>query len=582
MKRSKSILGIAVVVSSVVLIVAGVIAHRSVQILADTSDEVVRSKELELDLERLLSSVRDAETGQRGYIVTGSEDYLFPYDKALSEIESRLHAVESRMRARDDSVDELQSLRGLVSVKLEELARSIELQRSGHREEAIGLVRSNAGKSAMDAIRALIGERVLIEQRNVERLMALERDARDATLRSSISVSVLAILLMIVLAYVVRRDSARLRLSEERLATTLRSIGDAVIATDERGKVTMVNPIAERLTGWRQPDARDKPLEEIFRIVNEHTRETVESPVAKVLRVGGIVGLANHTVLIHRAGYETAIEDSGAPILDDAGAITGVVLVFRDATEERAAKNALLLADRKKDEFLATLAHELRNPLAPIRQAAALATHPDTTPEQVRWSHAVIARQTAHMARLLDDLLDVSRITRGRLEVRRARVALRTMVDAAVETARPAIDAGKHTLTIALPSEPLMLDADALRISQVLANLLTNAAKYTEHHGTISLSAGHVGNEVVIRVIDNGIGLAPADLPRVFEMFAQVKPTLDRKEAGLGIGLALSRALVELHGGTIEGRSEGLGKGTEFTVRLQLASSEKEEASPVT
>ena len=582
MKRSKSILGIAVVVSSVVLIVAGVIAHRSVQILADTSDEVARSKELELDLERLLSSVRDAETGQRGYIVTGSEDYLFPYDKALSEIESRLHAVESRMRARDDSVDELQSLRGLVSVKLEELARSIELQRSGHREEAIGLVRSNAGKSAMDAIRALIGERVLIEQRNVERLMALERDARDATLRSSISVSVLAILLMIVLAYVVRRDSARLRLSEERLATTLRSIGDAVIATDERGKVTMVNPIAERLTGWRQPDARDKPLEEIFRIVNEQTRETVESPVAKVLREGGIVGLANHTVLIHRAGYETAIEDSGAPILDDAGAITGVVLVFRDATEERAAKNALLLADRKKDEFLATLAHELRNPLAPIRQAAALATHPDTTPEQVRWSHAVIARQTAHMARLLDDLLDVSRITRGRLEVRRVRVALRTMVDAAVETARPAIDAGKHTLTISLPSEPLMLDADALRISQVLANLLTNAAKYTEHHGKISLSAERVGKEVAIRVVDNGIGLAPADLPRVFEMFAQVKPTLDRKEAGLGIGLALSRALVELHGGTIEGRSEGLGKGTEFIVRLQLALSEQEEATPAT
>ena len=174
------------------------------------------------------------------------------------------------------------------------------------------------------------------------------------------------------LAYVVRRDSARLRLSEERLATTLRSIGDAVIATDERGTVTMINPIAEKLTGWRLADARGKPLDEIFRIVNEQTRETVESPVAKVLREGGIVGLANHTVLIHRAGHETAIEDSGAPICDDAGAITGVVLVFRDATEERAAKNALLLADRKKDEFLATLAHELRNPLAPIRQAAAL------------------------------------------------------------------------------------------------------------------------------------------------------------------------------------------------------------------
>ncbi len=581
MKRTKSIVGIAVGVSSIVLIVAGLIAHRSVQVLADTSDEILRSKELELSLERLLSSVRDAETGQRGYILTGSEAYLFPYNEALREIDGRVSTLEVRMQARDGSVEHLQALRGLVKVKLDELARTIELYRAGNREEAIELVRTNQGKSAMDAIRALVVEHVLVEQRNVERLMALERDARRDTLRSSISVSVLAILLMLVLLYVVRRDSSRLRLSEERLATTVRSIGDAVIATDEQGLVTMINPIAEHLTGWPLAQARGKPLETVFRIVNEQTRVPVENPVTKVLREGGIVGLANHTVLIHKAGHETAIEDSGAPIHDDQGVITGVVLVFRDATEERAAKNALQLADRKKDEFLATLAHELRNPLAPIRQAAALAAHAGTSPEQIRWSHAVIARQTAHMARLLDDLLDVSRITRGRLEVRRTRVALRNVVDAAVETARPAIDAGKHKLTVSLPDEPLMLDADALRISQVLANLLTNAAKYTDHPGMIRLTAERAADEVVIRVADDGIGLSAADLPKIFDMFAQVKPTLDRKEAGLGIGLALSKALVELHGGTLEGRSEGLGKGSEFTVRLQLVSPEPGVAAPV-
>jgi PAS domain S-box-containing protein len=580
MKRSKSIVGIAVVVSSIVLVVAGVIAHRSVQTLADTSDEILRSKELELSFERLLSSLRDAETGQRGYIVTGSEAYLFPYDQALSEIEGRLNTLEVRMQARNGSKEELRALRSLVSLKLDELARTIELHRSGKQDEAIALIRSNQGKSSMDSIRAMVGERVLIEQGNVERLMALERDARQATLRSSISVSALAIFLMIVLAYVVRRDSARLRLGEERLATTLRSIGDAVIATDELGRVTMINPVAENLTGWRQADAKGRPLEEVFRIVNEQTRVTVESPVAKVLREGGIVGLANHTVLIHRAGHETPIEDSGAPICDDSGVITGVVLVFRDATEERAAKDALHLADRRKDEFLATLAHELRNPLAPIRQAAALAGHAGTSPEQIRWSHTVIERQTAHMARLLDDLLDVSRITRGRLEVRHARVALRSVVEVAVETARPAIDAGKHALTVSLPAEPLMLDADAMRISQVLANLLTNAAKYTGPAGKIGLTAERVSDDVLIRVTDNGIGLAAEDLPKIFEMFAQVKPTLDRKEAGLGIGLALSKALVELHGGTLEGRSEGLGKGSEFTVRLRLATPEQGEAAP--
>ena len=418
----------------------------------------------------------------------------------------------------------------------------------------------------------MVGERVAVEQRNVVRLMALERDALQATLRSSLSVSALAVFLMVLLAYVVRRDSARLRLSEEQLATTLRSIGDAVIATDVQGTVTLVNPVAEQLTGWPQARARGKPLGEIFHIINEQTRERVESPVAKVLRQGGIVGLANHTVLIHKAGHEIAIEDSGAPICDLSGVVSGVVLVFRDVTEERAAKNALQLADRRKDEFLATLAHELRNPLAPIRQAAAVAAHEGTTPEQIRWSHSVIERQAEHMARLLDDLLDVSRITRGRLEVRRTRIALRGVVDAAVETARPVIDAGRHALSIDLPGEPLMLDADALRISQVLGNLLTNAAKYSERPGTIRLTAERVGEEVVIRVVDNGIGLAPADLPKIFEMFAQVNPTLDRKEAGLGIGLALSKALVELHGGTLEGRSEGLGQGSEFIVRLPLAS----------
>ena len=584
MKRSRSIVGIAVGVSSIVLIVAGVIAHRAVQVLAHTSDEILHSKELELSLERLLSSLRDAETGQRGYIVTGSEPYLVPYNEALSEIDGRLRTLEARMQARNGSVDELRGLGELVQRKLDEMARTIELHRTGQRELAIALVRSNQGKSLMDVIRARVGERVLVEQQNVERLMTLELEARRDTLQSSVSVSALAILLMIVLAWVVRRDSARVRLSEESLATTLRSIGDAVIATDEVGRVTLMNPVAENLTGWDLTTAKGRTLDEVFRIVNEQTRVTVESPVTKVLREGGIVGLANHTVLIHRAGHETAIEDSGAPICDNAGRITGVVLVFRDATEERAAQNALHLADRRKDEFLATLAHELRNPLAPIRQAAALAGHPDSKPEQIEWSHAVIERQASHMARLLDDLLDVSRITRGHLEVRRQRVMLRSVVEAAVETARPAIDAGKHLLTVDLPAEPLALEVDALRIAQVLANLLTNAAKYTGQSGAIQLTAQREGEDVVLRVADNGIGIAAGDLGKIFEMFAQVKPTLDRKEAGLGIGLALSKALVQLHGGTLEGRSEGLGKGSEFTVRLRLAGQEPAAATadPVT
>ena len=571
MKKTKSVVGIAVGVSSLVLVVAGVIAYRATGQLATTSDAVVQAKELELSLERLLSTIRDAETGQRGYLLSGSEEYLEPYEAALAELEGRLTTVEARAEAREIPREELVMLRSLVSRKLAELSRTVALAREGRRADAVAILRSNHGRALMESIRGLVGARADAERNNVERLIRLERTALTTSVRANLAVSTLAIALMFVLGWVVRRDSSRLRLSEERLATTLRSIGDAVIATDDQGLITLTNPIAEALTGWTFAEARGHPLDEVFRIVNEQTRETVESPVAKVLRVGGIVGLANHTVLIGKHGNEVAIEDSGAPILDLEGAITGVVLVFRDATEERAAQNALRTADRRKDEFLATLAHELRNPLAPIRQAAAMAAHAGTTPEQVAWCHAVIERQTAHMARLLDDLLDVSRVTRGRLEVRRTRVELRAVVDAAVETAKPAIDAHRHVLHVDLPAQSLWLDADELRISQVLGNLLTNAAKYTPPCGEIRLAATSEGDQVVVRVTDNGIGLAPEDLPRIFEMFAQVKPTLDRKEAGLGIGLALSRALVELHAGTLEARSTGLGQGSEFIVRLPLA-----------
>jgi signal transduction histidine kinase len=251
--------------------------------------------------------------------------------------------------------------------------------------------------------------------------------------------------------------------------------------------------------------------------------------------------------------------------------IDSLALGFRRTFDYWYSQNALLAADRRKDEFLATLAHELRNPLAPIRQSVRIAAHEGATPEQVRWGHSVIERQAAHMARLLDDLLDVSRVTRGHLEVRKARVALNGVVEAAVETAKPVIDAGQHSLRVELPAETLYLDVDSLRISQVLGNLLTNAAKYTPKGGEIRLIAERQGNEVLLRVIDTGIGLRPEELPRIFAMFAQVTPTLDRKDGGLGIGLALAKALVGLHGGMLEAHSPGPGKGSEFVVRLAIA-----------
>jgi signal transduction histidine kinase/CheY-like chemotaxis protein len=225
-------------------------------------------------------------------------------------------------------------------------------------------------------------------------------------------------------------------------------------------------------------------------------------------------------------------------------------------------------ADRRKDEFLATLAHELRNPLAPIRQAALISKAPAATDAQKRWSHDVIDRQVQHMSLLLDDLLDISRVTRGTLALRMQSTELATVIESAVETARPTIDMKRHVLSVDIPAEPVSFTADPLRVAQVLSNLLTNAAKYTDPEGQIRITAHSEGEDVVVRVADSGIGISAMALPRVFNMFSQVHSNTDRSEGGLGIGLSLAKGLIELHGGTIEASSAGLGCGSEFTVRL--------------
>ncbi|MDR5740568.1 MULTISPECIES: ATP-binding protein [unclassified Caballeronia] len=247
-----------------------------------------------------------------------------------------------------------------------------------------------------------------------------------------------------------------------------------------------------------------------------------------------------------------------------------IVAWFGDITPRVRAEKALSEADRRKDEFLATLAHELRNPLAPIRQVAEILEQPGLTDERRAWCIAVLRRQSAAMALLLDDLLDVSRITRGALTLRKEVVALREVVDEAVEIARPIVEGKAHELVVKPPARPLHIDADRLRLAQVLGNLLTNAAKYTPPGGRIELAATADDEEIVLSVADNGIGIEPDKLSAIFSMFSQVKPDHHR-EGGLGIGLALSKSLIELHGGRLTASSGGKNRGSCFSIHLPAA-----------
>jgi len=259
----------------------------------------------------------------------------------------------------------------------------------------------------------------------------------------------------------------------------------------------------------------------------------------------------------------------GAPWSGADGGFRGHVGICIDISATVQTEDALKDADRRKDEFLATLAHELRNPLAPISNAVHLLRHPNGKRAADRMVE-MIERQVRQMVRLVNDLMDVSRITRGKIGMNKTGVDLADILASAIETSQPAIDGAQHAFTVSLPLEPLMLQADKVRLTQVFANLLNNAAKYTDRSGRIWLGAHRDGDMAVVSVRDNGTGIDAAALPHVFEMFAQAHAPSDRHQGGLGIGLTMVRNLVHLHGGTVQARSEGVGQGSEFVVRLPL------------
>jgi PAS domain S-box-containing protein len=689
--RALFILSLAIVVLGTLLAWRARAASDRAQVWVDHSHEVLTR------LEGTLVLLEEAETGQRGYLLTGEHRYLAPYEGAVGAVGTNLDALARLVRDNPQQLQMLATLRGLTAEKLAELGRTVALWNAGQRDAALAVVRSDRGLQLMQQIRGQIGR-----MRTEEEQLLLTRTRRASRLRlwgivGVLTLGALALGLLALLRVTFERDRALLFASEQRLRTIFTSIGDGVIATDGAGRVERMNTVAETLTGWKLAEARGQPLERVFRIVHEHTREPAENPVIKVLREGRTVGLANHTALLARDGSEYIIEDSAAPIRNEDGTIDGVVLVFQNATprrmaeralaereqqfqvladnipalcwmadaagsvlwynsrwyeytgttpeamrgagwqsvhdpavlpavlerwqasladgtafemvfplrgadgrfrpfltrnapvrdaageivrwfgtsvdisEQQAAQESLRQADRRKDEFLATLAHELRNPLAPVRNAVLLLKRKADDARIRDWATTIIERQAQSMARMLDDLLDVSRITRGTLTLQKQRLNLASVLENAVELAQPLISARRHRLEVDWPAQTIEVEVDPVRLTQLIGNLLTNAAKYTDPGGRIELAARVAEHTVTVSVRDSGIGLEPESLGRIFEMFSQVKSALDRSGGGLGIGLALVKGLAELHGGSVEVHSAGLGHGSTFSLHLPLA-----------
>jgi len=348
-------------------------------------------------------------------------------------------------------------------------------------------------------------------------------------------------------------------LAEARLAAIVDSSDDAIISKDLSGRIVSWNRAAERLYGYR---AAEIVGQSIYKLVPEHLRCEEEEILERIK--GGERIEHYETCRIRRDGRRIEVSITVSPVYDSDGRIIGASKIARDIGPAREAQ-------RRKDEFLAILAHELRNPLAPIRTALHLVRQQNLPPEKLDRVVDLAERQMRHLTRLLDDLLDVARITTGRVDLRIERADIAALARETAESARPGMEKRRHQFTARIAQQPLWLEADPARIAQILDNLLANAAKYTPDGGHVRMSVQREGKEAVVRVEDDGIGFRPDAGDGLFGLFSREDAGIERSEGGLGIGLALVREFVQRQGGRVTAHSDGPMKGSAFVVRFPLA-----------
>lgn len=569
---------LALMLASVIVSRDGLVQQRRSAARVTHTHHVLR------ELDGVASALYQAEAAQRALVLMNDETYAPPFAAASRLFERRIDEVRTLVADNPPQVARAKRLADLAGERLKQLAEVVDVSRELGLMAARQRLALNGNKETTFRIAELVAtmeaeEAALLEER--------EQGVADSYRRAQILNVVAGALGLLALSsfvyFVDRTLRSRQQAAEEiarqreLLRVTLASIGDAVITTDAAARVAFLNREAERMTGWTTAAAEGQPLDRVFRIVNETTMQPVENPALRALREGMVVGLANHTLLISRNGSRIPIDDSAAPIRDASGLVSGVVLAFRDVTEERAASlemqnlaAQLSEADRRKNEFLAILAHELRNPLAAIRSSVSVLQRTGNEAEPSGFALGAIERQMLHLVRLVEDLLDVARISRGKLALQRRRIDLREALEQAIEASRPLCEEADQALEIEIPDRPLFVEGDGVRISQAIANILSNACKFSPRGGSIRLSVGIENSHAIVSIRDTGIGIHSDHLPGIFDMFSQIDTGLERTQGGLGIGLNLVKQLVEMHGGRVEARSEGLGMGSEFVVHFPL------------
>ena len=602
---------IAALASVALLVALVMMLFYSFRSISEASEARAHTRVILTSAVDLLSSLKDAETGQRGYLLTGDEAFLEPYAIVRDDINSHLDQLR-QMTSISAAHQHLDAIAPLIDAKMTELSHTIELRRTQHMTDALAVVASGRGKQLMDSIRTEMEGFVQIEEDERK----LDNDKFELNMRRMfafiVTASLLALLFAFAFAYLIYRGTQQrlknaahletlhlleikdesnkqmqqanviLQLSEEKLAVTLNSIGDAVIATDADGCVTLLNPLAEKLTGWTQAEAAGRPVDEIFNIINKETRQPAFIPVKETLAHGTIHGLANHTVLIAREGSECDIADSCAPIRDRDGQVIGAVLVFRDVTGEYAvqqmlkeknvelenAKSVAEKANLAKSEFLSSMSHELRSPLNAILGFAQLmeSDSPPPTPTQME-SVAQILQAGWHLLTLINEVLDLAKVESGHAPLSREPVSLAEVMRECQAMIGPQAQQRGIHMTFPQFDIPYFAHADRTRVKQVLINLLSNAIKYNLQQGTVEVNcAESTPGRVRISIKDSGAGLSPEKLGQLFQAFNRLGQEAGGEE-GTGIGLVVAKRLVELMGGII-GVESSVGVGSVFWFEL--------------